>query len=45
MSSRLDSFCSTALVQAGIAFTALEQKESSLEDIFVDLVERQGLAA
>ncbi|MEC9066719.1 MAG: ABC transporter ATP-binding protein [Pseudomonadota bacterium] len=35
----------TALVQAGIAFTALEQKESSLEDIFVDLVERQGLAA
>ena len=35
----------TGLVQAGTAFTALEQKESSLEDIFVDLVERQGLAA
>ncbi|WP_202388946.1 ABC transporter ATP-binding protein [Pelagerythrobacter marinus] len=35
----------TALLQAGIAFTALDQKESSLEDIFVDLVERQGLAA
>ncbi|WP_338445812.1 ABC transporter ATP-binding protein [Pelagerythrobacter marensis] len=35
----------TALVHSGVAFTALEQKESSLEDIFVDLVERQGLAA
>ena len=35
----------TALVQSGIVFTALDQKESSLEDIFVDLVERQGLAA
>ena len=33
----------TALVQQGIVFTALEQKESSLEDIFVDLVEQQGL--
>ena len=35
----------TSLVQSGIVFTALDQKESSLEDIFVDLVERQGLAA
>jgi len=35
----------TALVRNGIAFTALDQKESSLEDIFVDLVEQQGLAA
>ena len=35
-----------ALVTAGIAFEELETKESTLEDIFVDLVEgREGLAA
>jgi hypothetical protein len=35
-----------ALVTAGIAFEGIETKESTLEDIFVDLVEgREGLAA
>jgi len=34
-----------ALPQQGIAYTALDQKESSLEDIFVDLVEREEAAA
>ena len=35
-----------ALVTAGIAFEEIETKESTLEDIFVDLVEgREGLAA
>ncbi|MGN6498487.1 MAG: ABC transporter ATP-binding protein [Tsuneonella sp.] len=33
------------LARRGIAYTALEQKESSLEDIFVDLVEREEAAA
>jgi ABC-2 type transport system ATP-binding protein len=35
-----------ALVQQQIAFTGIETRESTLEDIFVDLVhERQGAAA
>ncbi len=33
------------LIEAGIIFTALDQKESSLEDIFVGLVERSEAAA
>ncbi len=32
------------LARRGIAYTALDQKESSLEDIFVDLVERDHAA-
>jgi ABC-2 type transport system ATP-binding protein len=34
-----------ALVDQGIAFEAIETRESSLEDIFVDLVERGEVAA
>ena len=34
-----------ALAKADIAYTALDQKESSLEDIFVGLVEGEDLAA
>jgi ABC-2 type transport system ATP-binding protein len=34
-----------ALTREGIAFTALDQRESSLEDIFVGLVEREEQAA
>ena len=33
------------LVRAGIAFEAIDTRESSLEDIFVDLVERGEVAA
>jgi ABC-2 type transport system ATP-binding protein len=33
-----------ALARAGVPFVALEQKESSLEDIFVGLVEGEGAA-
>ena len=33
-----------ALTREGIAYTALDQRESSLEDIFVDLVERDDRA-
>ncbi len=33
-----------ALAREGVAYTALDQKESSLEDIFVDLVEREVAA-
>jgi ABC-2 type transport system ATP-binding protein len=32
-----------ALTQAGIDYTAIDQHESSLEDIFVDLVEGRGM--
>ena len=34
-----------ALVSEGIAFEEIDTRESSLEDIFVDLVERGEVAA